>query len=131
MNDWHILVVEDEALVAVEISHILREEGFQVVGPTARVEEALHLLNDVGCDAAVLDIQLGRETSELIASVLTARDTPFVAVSGYSRDQCPRGFENVALLTKPLRSELLVEHVKRCIDGRAGGSKAGSAQPRS
>ena len=121
-----VLVVEDEALVAVEISHILREEGFQVVGPTARVEEALHLLNDVGCDAAVLDIQLGRETSELIASVLAARDTPFVAVSGYSKDQCPRGFESVALLTKPLRSELLVEHVKRCIDSRKGGSNAQS-----
>src|SRR5262249_51484151 len=102
-------------------------EGFQVVGPTGRVEEALHLLNDVGCDAAVLDIQLGRETSELIASVLVARDTPFVAVSGYSRDQCPRGFENVALLTKPLRSELLVEHVKRCIEGRTAGSNARSA----
>jgi len=122
----HVLVVEDEALVAVEISRILRNQGFQVVGPTARVEEALHLLNDVGCDAAVLDIQLGRETSELIASVLTARDTPFVAVSGYSRDQCPRGFENVAFLTKPLRSELLVEHVKRCLDCRTGGSNARS-----
>jgi PAS domain S-box-containing protein len=122
----HVLVVEDEALVAVEISRILRDQGFQVVGPTARVEEALHLLNDVGCDAAVLDIQLGRETSELIASVLTARDTPFVAVSGYSRDQCPRGFENVAFLTKPLRSELLVEHVKRCLDCRAGASNGRS-----
>ena len=123
----HVLVVEDEALVALEISRILGDEGFQVVGPTARVEEALHLLNDVGCDAAVLDIQLGRETSELIASVLAARDTPFVAVSGYSRDQCPRGFENVTFLTKPLRSELLVQHVKRCIDSRTGGLNARSA----
>jgi PAS domain S-box-containing protein len=122
----HVLVVEDEALVAVEISRILQNIGFQVVGPTARVEEALHLLNDVGCDVAVLDIQLGRETSELIASVLAARDIPFVAVSGYSKGQCPRGFENVVFLTKPLRSELLVEEVKRCIDRRAGGSNARS-----
>jgi PAS domain S-box-containing protein len=122
-----ILVVEDEALVAVEISRILREQGFQIVGPTARVEEALHLLNEVGCDAAVLDIQLGRETSELIASVLAARDTPFVAVSGYSRGQRPRGFQNVAFLAKPLRSELLVEHVKRCLDSRTRESNARSA----
>ena len=117
-----VLVVEDDALVAAEISRILRNAGFQVVGPTGRVEKAFHLLNCVGCDAAVLDIQLGGETSELIASVLTARGTPFVTVSGYSRDQYPRGFEGVTFLTKPLRSELLVKKIKQCIARRAGTS---------
>src|SRR5262249_32607192 len=82
-----IRVVEDEGLVAAEISRIRQDAGFQVVGPARSVEKALHLLNGVGCDVAILDIQLGGETSELIASVLTARGTPFVTVSGYSRDQ--------------------------------------------
>ena len=75
-----VLVVEDEALLADEISRILDDAGFQVVGPAGRVEKAFHLLNDVGCDAAVLDMQLDGETSELIARVLAARGTPFVTV---------------------------------------------------
>ena len=115
-----VLVVEDEALVAAEISQILRNAGFQVVGPAGRVEKALHLLNEVGCDAAVLDIQLGGETSELIACVLAARGTPFITVSGYSQDQQPRGFAGVTFLAKPLRAKLLVEHLRRCVDLRAG-----------
>src|SRR5262249_18303033 len=45
-----ILVVEDEGLVAAEISRILQDAGFQVVGPARSVEKALHLLNGVGCD---------------------------------------------------------------------------------
>jgi PAS domain S-box-containing protein len=114
-----VLVVEDDALVADEISRILDDAGFQVVGPAGRVEKAFHLLNDVGCDAAVLDMQLDGETSELIARVLAARGTPFVTVSGYYQDQRPRGFEEAAFLAKPLQSELLIEHVKRCIDRRS------------
>jgi AmiR/NasT family two-component response regulator len=54
-----VLVVEDEAIVALEIEENLREAGFEVVGPAARVAEALELLNEFGCDAcdaAVLDI---------------------------------------------------------------------------
>jgi CheY-like chemotaxis protein len=124
-----VLVVEDDALVADEISRILDAAGFEVVGPAGRVEKAFHLLNDVGCDAAVLDMQLDGETSELIARVLAARGTPFVTVSGYYQDQRPRGFEEATFLAKPLQSELLIEHVRRCIDRRAGRSTSHSARP--
>jgi DNA-binding response OmpR family regulator len=119
-----VLVVEDDALVADEISRILDAAGFQVVGPAERVEKAFHLLNDVGCDAAVLDMQLDGETSELIARVLAARGTPFVTVSGYYQDQRPHGFEEAAFLAKPLQSELLIEHVRRCIDRRSSSRAA-------
>jgi PAS domain S-box-containing protein len=124
-----VLVVEDEPLVADEISRILGDAGFEVVGPAGRVEKAFHLLNNVGCDAAVLDMQLDGETSELIARVLAARGTPFVTVSGYYQDQRPRGFEEATFLAKPLQSELLIEHVRRCIDRRAGRSTSHSARP--
>jgi PAS domain S-box-containing protein len=123
-----VLVVENEGLVADEISRILGDAGFQVVGPAGRVENAFRLLNDVGCDAAVLDMQLGGETSELIARVLAARGTPFVTLSGYHQDQRPGGVEEATFLTKPLRSELLIEQVRRCIDRRAGRLNAHSAR---
>jgi CheY-like chemotaxis protein len=62
-----VLMVEDEAIVALEIEENLREAGFEVVGPAARASQALELLNKFGCDAAVLDINLGTETSEPVA----------------------------------------------------------------
>jgi DNA-binding NarL/FixJ family response regulator len=63
-----ILVVEDEALVALEIEDALRGSDFDVLGPAKSVAQALHLLNESSCDAAVLDIRLGNETSQPIAS---------------------------------------------------------------
>ncbi len=109
-----VLVVEDEAIVALEIEQNLKDAGFEVVGPAARVAEALELLKEFGCDAAVLDINLGAETSEPIARLLADNGTPFVTVSGYSQDQRPSGFSGGAFLTKPLRAELLVAQLRQC-----------------
>jgi hypothetical protein len=39
-----ILVVEDEPLVAIEIAHILKKAGFDVIGPARSVAPALSLI---------------------------------------------------------------------------------------
>jgi DNA-binding response OmpR family regulator len=116
-----VLVVEDEALVAIEIEHALTEAGFDVVGPARSVSVALDLLNRYGCNAAVLDINLGRETSEAIAIELTANETPFVTLSGYSSEQHHSVFAGAPALRKPLRLQFLVSEIKRCIGQRHGG----------
>ena len=77
-------MVEDEPLVAIEIAHILKKAGFDVIGPARAVAPALSLIEERGCDAAVLDINLGGETSEPVAWRLLTRGAPFVALSGYS-----------------------------------------------
>jgi PAS domain S-box-containing protein len=116
-----VLVVEDEALVAIEIEHALTEAGFEVVGPARSVSVALGLLNRCGCDAAVLDINLGGETSEAVAAELTARQTPFVTLSGYSREQHHSVFADAPALRKPLRLQFLVAEIKECIGHVHGG----------
>jgi DNA-binding response OmpR family regulator len=89
------------------------------VGPAARVAEALELSNEFGRDAAVLDINLGTETSEPIALFLSEQRTPFVTVSGYSQDQRPSGFSGGAFLAKPLRQEHLVAQLRQCTPQQA------------
>jgi PAS domain S-box-containing protein len=128
-TDQHsrILVVEDEALVAIEIAHALTEAGFDVVGAARSVPAALELLKGSGCDAAVLDVNLGSETSEAIAVELTARGTPFVALSGYASDQYPSVFADAPALTKPLRPEFLIAELRKCLEQKARGS-VGRAQ---
>jgi PAS domain S-box-containing protein len=110
-----ILVVEDEALMALEIAQVLAEAGFDIVGPASAVAPALELVKHVGCDAAVLDINLGSETSEPVARELNHCGTPFVTLSGYSQDQLPRAFCSAPPLTKPLRPKLLVAELRRCL----------------
>jgi PAS domain S-box-containing protein len=110
-----ILVVEDEAIVALEIGSVLANGGFEVVGPARSVSQALDLINERGCDAAVLDINLGRETSEAIAHKLKGLGTGFVSLSGYSPEQHPAVFKGAAALTKPLQAQLLISELTKCL----------------
>ena len=110
-----VLVVEDEGLIALEIAKILSDAGFEVVGPARSVSPALALIEKQGCDAAVLDVNLGDETSEAVAKKLRAARTPFITLSAYSRSQHPPVFAEAPVLFKPLRSELLLAELKRCI----------------
>jgi DNA-binding response OmpR family regulator len=114
-----VLIVEDEALLSLELSDLLRDAQFEVVGPVNSVERALEVLSDEGCDAAVLDINLGRETSERIASDLTSRGTPFVVMTGYSREQRPPAFNAATVLNKPLRTRELLAELRRCLAAAA------------
>jgi DNA-binding response OmpR family regulator len=108
-----VLVVEDEPLIAFDVADHLAEAGFQVVGPAASVSAALKLLEAEGCDIAVLDINLGRETAAPIAEALRERSLPFVALSGYSIDQLPEDFQGAPMLTKPVDPKRLIAELRR------------------
>ncbi len=114
-----ILVVEDDALLALDLAQQLQNAGFEIVGPVAATSAALELLRTRGCDAGVLDIHLGRETSEPVARELIARGTPFVTVTGYSGMQRPPIFADAPLLPKPVRIDALVNALKRALGQNA------------
>ncbi len=116
-----VLVVEDEALIAMEIAQELRKADFEVLGPARAVAQALSLIEVNGCDAAVLDINLSHETSEPVARKLLANGTRFVTLSGYARAQHPAIFDEVPALTKPLQPTLLVAAIKKCLSGKKNG----------
>jgi DNA-binding response OmpR family regulator len=112
-----VLVVEDDALVALELAESLQAAGFDILGPAGRVERALQLISATKCDAAVLDINLGNETSEPVARLLHKSGTPFVTVSGYSQHQFPDAFAGSDFLPKPLRLDALISVLRRRIEG--------------
>jgi DNA-binding NarL/FixJ family response regulator len=74
-----VLIVEDDALLALDIAQQMSDAGFEVVGPATSVAKALKLVTEVGCDAAVLDVNLGTGTAPM-ALGLKARGTPFVVL---------------------------------------------------
>jgi PAS domain S-box-containing protein len=114
-----ILVVEDEPLVAMEIADALNQAGFTVIGPVASNADAFAMLAQRSCDGAVLDVNLGHETSEPLALRLAADAVPFVTLTGYSPDQVPAAFQDAPLLTKPIISDVLVAELADRI-GRSG-----------
>jgi DNA-binding response OmpR family regulator len=55
-----VLVVDDEALIALLNEEVLADAGHEVVGPVASAAEALWLARRGRIDLALLDIDLGR-----------------------------------------------------------------------
>ena len=96
-----VLVVEDEALVAMLVEDALLDAGFGVIGPAATVEEALSLLQRERPDAVVLDLNLAGETSTPVADELAARGIPYVIATGYGASGLPPGHQDAMVLAKP------------------------------
>ena len=76
MARHRVLVVEDEALIALEIARLLTMAGFDVLGPVKSVKQALEIIEKQDCEAAVLGIELGLETSERVALELKTGERP-------------------------------------------------------
>lgn len=97
-----VMVVEDEALVAMLTCDYLEDLGCVVVGPFASVKDALQGLDDSEIDCAVLDLNLGGgETSFPVASALAERNTPFMFATGYGAVGAKAEFAHVPVLPKP------------------------------
>ena len=78
-----VLIVEDEALIAMEIAAIVAEMGYTVVGPVGHLTRALALADASAFDAALLDLNLHGASSEKVAIRLATRGIPFAFVTAY------------------------------------------------
>jgi len=107
VNKPRVLLVEDEALVAIMVQESLAEFGFDVVGPVSKVSEAAAAAKFGRFDAAVLDINLGDELVYPVAEILEQRGVPFVFVTGYDADSVDTRFSGVPILQKPIEREVL------------------------
>ncbi|HZP75553.1 MAG TPA: response regulator [Pseudolabrys sp.] len=102
-----VLLVEDEALVALAVSELLTELGFTVLGPYSRVSDAAAAMRERRIDAAILDINLGGELVYPLAEMLEQRGVPFVYVTGYGAESVDPRFEKVPVLQKPIERDVL------------------------
>ena len=113
-----ILVIEDEALVAMLVEDALMDAGFGVIGPARSVAEAMSLLASEEPAAVVLDLNLGGETSISVADALVARGIPFVVATGYGAAGLPESHRHVPVLPKPYDPADLMAVVEKLCAGR-------------
>jgi CheY-like chemotaxis protein len=108
LSGRRVLVIEDEMIVAMLLEDMLADLGCTVLGPAARVDQALMIIAAAGAlDAAVLDVNLNGQKSYPVADALIARGVPFLFATGYRRDSLMNGYRSFPQLEKPFkRSEL-------------------------
>jgi CheY-like chemotaxis protein len=107
-----ILVVEDEAVIAMLVEDMVLDFGSEVVGPAAKMDEALRLASHAALDAAILDVNVGGAVVFPVADVLRSRGVPIIFATGYGSGGLPPRFRNDPALSKPFSYEALAEALR-------------------
>lgn len=113
-----ILLVEDEELIALELSAELARLGWAVVGPAATLAEAQALLSR-HVDAAVLDVNLRGRSVFPVAEQLEELHVPFVFCTGYEMADFDGRFRNVPVIRKPAHPAAVSAALTDLLKGRA------------
>lgn len=103
-----VMLVEDEAMIAMIMEDFLADLDCEVIGTFGAVAPALAWLDAVAAlpDAAVLDVNLGNERVFPVAEALRARGVPFCFATGYGAIEDTR-FDDAPVLSKPLDPDKL------------------------
>lgn len=108
LTGLNVLLVEDQSLIAMDVEEMLRELSCADVMTAARVSQAMEMIKTTAPDLAILDLNLGHETSEAVADDLTRRAIPFMFATGYSDGAgVPKRFSGVPVVSKPMSRDSL------------------------
>ena len=107
LSGRRILVVEDEALVAMMLEDELLSLGLSIVANCGSVSDAVKAIDDKSPDAAILDVNLGGEFVYPVADRLLERGIPFVFITGYGRESVDARYQFVHILEKPVGRQVL------------------------
>lgn len=110
-----VLVVEDEALIAMDLEMLLQDAGYRVLGPANSIESALKILGTETPDAALLDINLGRSDVFAVANALSEKKTRVIFLSGHSAQKLPAAHRDLPLVTKPYLPHALLQTLRRVL----------------
>ncbi|MCA3264170.1 MAG: GAF domain-containing protein [Telmatospirillum sp.] len=114
-----VLAIEDSFMVVSMLELVFDSFGWTMVGPAARVAQALTLIETETVDAALLDVNLDGEMSWDVAAALQARGIPFVLSTGYEIGQLlPDTLKHVKFVRKPYNVDELEKAVLDAIKSR-------------
>lgn len=112
-----ILIVEDEPIIAEDLSLILEKAGYRVVGIANDGSRALDLLHSQSPDLALLDIALDSGMSGIeIAKVINEKyEIPFIFITSFSdkhtleqaKDVYPDGY-----IVKPFKKRDILANIE-------------------
>jgi DNA-binding response OmpR family regulator len=116
LSGVRVLVVEDDALLAMDLEETLIDAGAVVVGVCQTLDEGMARANDDDFAVAVLDFSLGSDNVSPLARRLVRRGLPFVLYTGKSRAE-PSLAEWTAqeIVQKPAPSRVLLSALKNAM----------------
>lgn len=112
-----ILIVEDEALVALDMESTLSDLGHETATATT-VADAFQLLDAGRFDLAIVDYHLKDGTADQLGAALRSRNIPFVVCSGSAGlQEFGEVFQGTPFLAKPFTTDGLLGAVSGLTSG--------------
>jgi DNA-binding NtrC family response regulator len=110
-----ILMVVDDALMALDLQRLLHEAGYRVVGPATTVAEIQRMIQRGDIDCAILDLDIDRRAPLPIADLLAFADVPFVYLTTGALGPVPSRHRQRPVVEKPFTREILLAAVEKAM----------------
>ena len=112
-----VLVVENEALIALDLEGMLLSAGAGKVHHAMSSREALDWLQHEEPDLAILDLFVSDGSSAPVAERLRDIGTPFLIYSGHTHDSAPGAadFADAIWISKPCTQSELMLAIERSL----------------
>lgn len=115
-----VLLVEDSLVIAMDAEDILLRLGARRVATVATIAAALDELERGEFELAVLDVNLGTETSLPVADATRAKGVPTLFATGYGDQlQLPEDLAGTPVVQKPYADANLADAIHRALDRHA------------
>ena len=110
-----ILVVVDDAIMALDLQQVLHAAGYRVVGPATTVAEIQRMIQRGDIDCAILDLDVDRRAPLPIADMLAFADLPFVYLTTGVLRAVPPRHKHRPVVEKPFTRETLLAELERAM----------------
>jgi CheY-like chemotaxis protein len=115
-----VLVVEDEAVVAMLLEDMLDELGHEVAASAGRFEQAMNAISSQDFDLAILDVNLNGVMTYPLAERLKEKGVSVVFATGYGADGLREDWRSTAVVQKPFHVRDLSRAIAQARGGAAG-----------
>jgi len=111
-----ILVVEDEFIIALDVSETVRDLGYALEGPFADNEHAFHAIEDELPDCAILDVFTADGEVYPLADRLVEAGVPIVFHSGHvTPDEVKARYPDAQACAKPCPPDQLIDALQEAV----------------
>lgn len=125
LDGLHVIVLEDEFLIAMELEQLCRDCGAARVSLCQSLASADAVLGKPDVDAAIVDLRLAGESTLDFADRMAAGGIPFIFATGFGQtEEMLSRFPDVAVISKPYIGD---EIIAALVGAIAAGGRAGTA----
>jgi len=127
LQDKNILIVEDNVLLALDLSYVVADYGGRAIGPATTAAEALRLLETEEIAAGVLDCHIADDEVTQIVMCLAEREIPVVITTITAPPSLIAALlPNAPILRAPIQSKLALARLSGEVAKKVGGNPTSS-----